>query len=92
MECSGGTFKGAVHALQEMGFFCPQRLRRLRLDQYSMTEQQRRGLDVQLTHNKFRKAAWKLWHDSSPAAAIINKVHCVLKLYCLSVKQDTGRN
>lgn len=64
----------AVHALQEMGFFCPKRLRRLRLDQYSMTEQQRRGLDVQLTHNKFRKSAWKLWHDSGSAAAVTNKV------------------
>ena len=77
-----------MRALQEMGSFCP---RRLRLDQYIMTEQQRCGLDVQLTHNKFRKAAWRLWHDSRPAAAVINKVHCVLKLSCLSVKQETGQ-
>lgn len=69
--------------LQEMGFYCPKRLRRLRLQQYSMTERQRRDLDAQLTHNKFRKAAWKLWHHSNPAAASTDKVDCFFDENCV---------
>ena len=55
--------------LQEMGFFCPRRLRHLRLQQYSVSEQQRLGLPSQLTRNKFSKSAWKQWRSRQPAVS-----------------------
>ncbi|KAL3142032.1 hypothetical protein ABBQ32_004666 [Trebouxia sp. C0010 RCD-2024] len=58
---------------KEMSFFCPRQLRRQRVQQYSMTEHQRRNMDFQLTHNKFRKAAWKPCTRRSHAGRNPNK-------------------
>ena len=37
-------------------------MRKLRLQQYGMTDKERGGLPACLLHNQFSKAAWKSWH------------------------------